>query len=346
MRGARLLSYAVPAAIGLGLLIGLPHVLDLFALLQITLYVVMAIVALSLGFIWGYGGILCLGQSAFFGLGAYAYAIAAFNIGESTLPFLIAIVLPMLFAAALGYLMFYGRISEVYVGVITLTVTLILFNAVNSTAGQEYHIGKALIGGYNGLPNIPGLNWPFDPDASLQPDDMYMVTVATLLIVYFGVRWLLGTRFGRVLVAIRENERRVEFIGFDARLHKLVAFAIGAGIAGAAGCLFVNWGSYVSPTIFSMVQSAQIIIWVMVGGVGTLIGPMLGAVALSWLTAQVGTQHLVNADILFGGILILFVLLVPRGLVPMLTEKVWARLIQPGRKVAAPRKLAVPEGHA
>ncbi len=346
MSVGRVVSYGVPAVIGLALLIGLPQLLDLFVLLQVTLYVVMAILALSLAFVWGYGGILCLGQSAFFGLGAYAYAIAAFNIGESSLPVVIAILLPTLFAAALGYLMFYGRISEVYVGVITLTVTLILFNAVNSTASPEYRIGSALIGGYNGLPNVPSLNFPFDPDNTLQPDDVYMVAMATLLIVYFGIRWILRTRFGRVLVAIRENERRVEFIGFDARLHKLAAFALGAGIAGAAGCLFVNWGSYVSPTIFSMIQSAQIIIWVMVGGVGTLIGPILGAVALSWLTAEVGTQHVINADILFGGILIVFVLLVPRGLVPMLTEHVWSRVMQPRRKVAVAAKLAAPGGRA
>jgi urea ABC transporter permease protein UrtC len=346
MNRSAIVSYVVPAIIGAALLFGLPHFLDLFGLLQVTLYVVMAILALSLGFIWGYGGILCLGQSAFFGLGAYAYSIAAFDLGESTVPVVLSIALPALFAAALGYLMFYGRISEIYVGVITLTVTLILFNAINSTAGPEYHIWKSAIGGYNGLPNVPGLNYPFDPDATLQPDDIYMVTVATLIVVYFGIRWILNTRFGRVLVAIRENEKRVEFIGFDARLHKLLAFAIGAGIAGAAGCLFVNWGSYVSPTIFSMVQSAQIIIWVMVGGVGTLIGPILGAVALSWLAAKVGTQHVINSDMLFGGILIVFVLLVPRGLVPMLTDKVWSRIIQPNRRIATACKLASPESHA
>jgi branched-chain amino acid transport system permease protein len=95
-----------------------------------------------------------------------------------------------------------------------------------------------------------------------------------------------------------------------------------------------------------MVQSAQIIIWVMVGGVGTLIGPILGAVALSWLTAQVGTQHVVNSDMLFGGVLIVFVLVVPRGLIPMLTDKVWARIIQPNRRVAVTRKLAAPGSRA
>ena len=110
-------------------------------MLELTVYMIMAILALSLALIWGYGGILCFGQSAFFGLGAYTYAIAMFNIGESTIPLLLAIILPAAFAALLGYFMFYGRISDVYLGVITLTVTLILFNSVNSTAGPEFHIG-------------------------------------------------------------------------------------------------------------------------------------------------------------------------------------------------------------
>ena len=151
-------------AIGIVLLAGLPLVLDLYTLLQITLYVIFSILALSLAFIWGYGGILCFGHSAFFGLGAYAYAVSVINIGESTLPFLIAMALPALFASGLGYFMFYARISDVYVGVITLTVTLIFYNVINSTAGPQYHIGEALLGGFNGMPNVPSLNIPFQPD--------------------------------------------------------------------------------------------------------------------------------------------------------------------------------------
>ena len=330
----RLAGRAAAILVGIVLLVGLPLSLDLFTLLQVTLYAIMAILALSLGFIWGYGGILCLGQSAFFGLGAYAYAVAVFNIGESTLPLLLAILLPGLFAAALGYFMFYGRISDVYVGVITLTTALILYNVVNATAGPQYRIGAALLGGYNGLPNVPSLNFPFDPAAGLDPLAMYELTMGLLIAVYVGLRWLLATRFGRVVVAIRENEKRVEFIGYDARFHKLAAFTIGGALAGLAGCLFVAWGSYVSPTAFSLVQSAQIIIWVMVGGVGTLLGPVLGAVALSWLTLEIGTQQLINANLLFGSILLVFVLLVPRGLLPMLTERVWARLARPRRRLA------------
>jgi branched-chain amino acid transport system permease protein len=307
--------------IGLSLLVVLPVVLDLYTLLQITLYVIFAILALSLAFIWGYGGILCFGHSAFFGLGAYAYAVSIINIGDSTLPLLIAMALPAAFAAALGYFMFYGRISDVYVGVITLTVTLIFYNVINSTAGPQYHIGEALLGGFNGMPNVPALNVPFQPDNNLEPAGMFEFCAALLLIVYFGLHAVLRTRFGRVLVAVRENEQRVEFLGYDVRLHKLVAFSLGGGLAGLAGCLFTAWGNFVSPTVFSVVQSAEIIIWLMVGGAGTLLGPVIGAMAISWLTLQIGTQQTVNANVVLGAVLLVFVLLVPRGIMPMVIER-------------------------
>jgi len=146
-RGLNLLGLAAVGIIGLAFMLLTPRFAELDTMLDLTVYMIMAILALSLALIWGYGGILCFGQSAFFGLGAYTYAIAMFNIGESTIPFLLAIILPAAFAALLGYFMFYGRISDVYLSVITLTVTLILFNSVNSTAGPEFHIGAARLGG-------------------------------------------------------------------------------------------------------------------------------------------------------------------------------------------------------
>jgi ABC-type branched-subunit amino acid transport system permease subunit len=326
--------------VGVALLIGLPIAVDLYTLLQITLYVIFAILALSLAFIWGYGGILCFGHSVFFGLGAYAYAVSVINMGESTLPFLIAMVLPAVFAAGLGYFMFYARISDVYVGVITLTVTLIFYNVVNSTAGPQYHIGEALLGGFNGMPNVPSLNVPFQPDNTLEPAGMFTLCMAILLIVYFGLHALLRTRFGRVLVAVRENEQRVEFLGYDSRLHKLIAFSIGGAVAGLAGCLFTAWGNFVSPTAFSVVQSAQIIIWLMVGGAGTLLGPVIGAMAISWLTLKIGTQQTVNANVVLGAILLVFVILVPKGVAPMITERLVPWLVSLRRPAASPRSVA------
>ena len=226
------------ALLGLVLMVGLPNVLDLYDLLQVTVYIIYAILGSQPRFHLGLWRNFVLGHSAFFGLGAYTYAIAAINIGESTAPMVMAILLPAGLASGLGYFMFYGRISDVYVGVITLTLTLIFYNVVNSTAGAEYHIGGALIGGYNGIPNIPSLNFPLSPDDTLDPTGMFILCMAVLMVVYLGLHGLLATRFGRVLVAIRENEQQVEFLGYDARLHKLVAFSVGGAIAGLAGCLF------------------------------------------------------------------------------------------------------------
>ena len=160
MNGRRLnyLGLALVAVIGVAFMVLTPRLAELDTVLDLTVYMIMAVLALSLALIWGYGGILCFGQSAFFGLGAYTYAIAMFNIGESTVPLLLAIALPAAFAALLGYFMFYGRISDVYLGVITLTVTLILFNSINTTAGPEFHIGSPRLGGINGIPGRPPLN--------------------------------------------------------------------------------------------------------------------------------------------------------------------------------------------
>jgi branched-chain amino acid transport system permease protein len=135
-----------------------------------------------------------------------------------------------------------------------------------------------------------------------------------------------------VVVAIRENETRCELLGYDVRLHKLLIFTVGGAIAGLAGALFANWGAFVSPNVFSLVMTSQIIIWVIVGGLGTLVGPIIGCVIMQYLATRLGTQQLANTSLIFGAIFLAFVLLVPRGLVPSLA---WlgGRLRAPAREV-------------
>lgn len=284
----------------------------------LTILLIYGMLALSLGLVWGVGGILCFGQAAFFGLGAYAYAIAAINSGESTIPFLLGIAIPFLFAAALGAMMFYGRLSDVYLGVITLVVTLIFFRFMNSTAGPAYAIGSARLGGFNGIPGFQTLNVPGYPNAYVLGDAHYYFTACALLIVYLLVRWLLASPFGRVAVAIRENELRVELLGYDARLRKTVLFAVGGAIAGLAGTLYASWAEIVTPGLFSLGQSAEIIIWCIVGGLGTLVGPVVGAMLLAYLKFALGQQSAVDNSMVLGLILVLSVLLLPRGVVPTL----------------------------
>lgn len=315
---------------GVALAFGFPGLASLHATIQLTNALALALFALSLALVWGFGGILCFGQAAFFGLGAYAYAVAAINFGDTTFAWPMAILVPAAFAAALGYFMFYGRLGDVYLGVVTLTVTLILFQLFNSTAGPEYRIGTARLGGFNGIPSTPPLNAPFDAGAFLSPAHIFTIAALVLLAAYFGCVWLLRTRFGRVLVSIRENPLRAELLGYDVRAHKLAAFVIGGGMAGAAGMLFAQ-NVLVSPTLFSLLYTAQVIIWVIVGGLGTLIGPILGSVGLQYVMTWLGTLGWVNPNLALGIILVVFVLLVPSGLWPVIISfaKRCARL---GRK--------------
>ena len=314
---AEVLGFAAMVAAGLLVLFGLPMLLDDFGVLQATVFAAMAMFALSQGFIWGYGGVMCFGQSAFLGLGGYAYAVAAINMGETTVPVLLSVAVPMLFAALLGYFMFYGRISEAYIGVITLTVSVILFELVNSTSGSAYAIGSAELGGFNGIPSVPPLNMPGDPANTLDSAGLWYAAMGSLIGVYVLLRAVLASRFGQVVVAIRENETRATLLGYDPRLYKLLAFMLAAGIAGLAGCLYANWGSFISPTVFSLTNSAQVIIFVLVGGLGTLLGPILGAVLIQYLINAAGSQGTVDPNLGLGIVLVAFVLLIPQGIVPV-----------------------------
>ncbi len=322
---------AAVVAAGLVLMFGLPQVFDLFGIVQVTVFAAMAMYALSQGFLWGFGGIMSFGQAAFLGLGGYAYAVAALNFGDSTLPVVIAVVVPMLFAALLGYFMFYGRISDAYVGVITLTVSVILFELVNSTSGSEYRIGSAELGGFNGIPAVPPLNMPFDPGTPLDPVQTWYAAMGSLIAAYVLLRLILASRFGRVVVAIRENETRAMLLGYDPRRYKLFTFMIAAGVGGLAGCLFTVWGAFISPTVFSLTMSAQVIIYVLVGGLGTLIGPMLGAVVIQYLIILAGSQSRVDSNLGLGVVLVAFVVLVPQGVVPVIRDKLLLRWL-PARR--------------
>lgn len=294
---------------------GLPQVLELFAVINATVYASLAVLALSLALVWGFGGILCFGQAAFFGLGGYAYAVAALNLPDTTYAVGVALLVPTLVAAALGYVMFYGRISDVYMGVITLTVTLILFNFISSTAGDEWRIGAAPLGGFNGIPSTPPLNVPGDPDTTLAPEQIFVVAVACLCLCYIAAKLILRTPFGRIVVAVRENELRAELLGYDVRRYKLGIFTIGGFMGGLSGVLFANC-VFVSPTMFSLFYSGQIIVWVMVGGVSTLVGPVVAAILLQMLTAWAGTLPDVNPSLILGVVLMVAVLALPKGLQP------------------------------
>jgi branched-chain amino acid transport system permease protein len=288
-----------------------------------TVLLIWALFALSLGMMWGYAGLLSFGHAAYFGLGAYTYAVAVINIGESTVPLILSMLVPAAVAAVVGAMMFYGRVSDVYMGVITLLVTLILFKFMSATAGDAYVIGDARLGGFNGMPGFHTLNVPGYPEISLFGLPTYYVCAAALLICYLICRWILARSFGRVLVGIRENEARCELMGYNVPAFKTAIFTVCAAMAGLAGCLFANWAEIVTPRVFSLGQAAEVLIWVIAGGLGTLIGPILGAIALGYVKLLLGEQTAIDNSLILGAVLIIVVLGIPRGVVPAL-QSVWA----------------------
>ena len=306
----------VPLVCGVPVLLLAPLFASTYTL---SLFCIYALLAVSLGLIWGFGGILCFGQGAFFGIGAYSYVVLVINLELPWISLLLAVGLTVAVTACFGAALFYGRLGDVYLAVVTLVFTLILNRFLNSTAGPEYQLGSARLGGFNGIPGFPTLHFPWSDTTFLSDTVFYILSSAVLLASWMFCRWILKSHFGRVLVAIRENEQRVEFAGYDVRLFKTVAFSISGGLAALAGVLYANWAGIVTPALFGLTQSAEIIIWTVVGGLGTLFGPMIGSAVLTALKLGLGHQSLVDNFFVMGILLVTAVLVFPRGIAGVFT---------------------------
>ena len=317
--------WAIVAA-GAAAIVSLSTLADIALQLDLSIIFIFAMLALSMGFLWGYAGILSLGQTIFFGLGGYGYAILALNTGATGLSFAGAILVAAAFAALLGYFMIYGRISDIYLSVITLVVTLIFEKTIRSTSGPEYVIGSVRLNGQNGIPGVPSPSLPWLDGAPLSIEDMFRISAGAMLVGYVGLRLLLTTRFGRVIVGIRENERRMELLGYDTRRYRLGAFVLSGAVAGLSGVLYALWGSFVAPEMFNLNQAAQVVIWVIVGGRSTLIGPVFGTGAVQYLSNWLGTAGVGQVTLVLGLVLMMFVLVFPRGLLPTIGDGLGALL--------------------
>jgi urea ABC transporter permease protein UrtC len=289
-----------------------------YHVILISKIMTFAILAMSLDLMWGYTGIFSFGHSAFFGLGAYSLGLLLKHTDSAGLTYVgltLSVVAPMGIALALGYFIFYGKVSGVYFGLITLAFTSIL---------QQIFITLIkYTGGDNGLYGFPypELRLPGEVVLSLENEYiLYYFIFVSLIVLYLISRAIVNSSFGRVMKGIKDNEGRMEFFGYSVAFCKLVVFAISAGMAGYAGALFVPV-SFVSPSIFSLLVSTQILIWVAVGGRGTLIGGMVGAFSLNYLEAILSSSFVNVWLLLISVILISSVLFWPQGIMGFLKEK-------------------------
>jgi branched-chain amino acid transport system permease protein len=308
-------------AVVLAVALAYPLFSDGYTVGNTVYFFVWVFIALSLCLIWGYGGSLSFGQTAFFGIAGYGYGILTINFGSAygfTLIALVAAVaIAALFAVLLGYFMFFGNISGVFLGIVTLAVTLMLERFMAQTAGPEWHIGSARLNGFNGMSAMPPLTipWPGEPIVLFADVGLYYLVLGLLVFVYLGLRILMNSSFGNVIVAIRENPERAEMLGYDVRKYQLITFVIGAALAGLSGVLYTVWGQYITPSSMGMTAAALPLIWVAVGGrsdlTSTLIGTLAVLAAFQALTIY-GSQY---ALVFMGVLLVLTVLIAPNGLV-------------------------------
>lgn len=277
--------------------------------------------ALGLCLIWGYGGALSFGQTAFFGLSGYVYGIVTINYGAAYGLTLAATVLAVaaaaLLAAVLGYFLFFGRISGVFLGIVTLAVTLVFERFMARTAGPEWHVGSARLNGFNGMSGMPPLTIPWPGGGiALAPDiPLYYVILALLLVTYLALRILVNSSFGNVIVAIRENPLRATMLGYDVRKYQLATFVIGSALAGLSGVLYTTWGQYITPSSMGLTAAALPVIWVAVGGRGDLTTTLLGTLLLLGTFQALTIYGSQYALVAMGLLLVLTVLLAPNGLV-------------------------------
>jgi len=313
----------IGAAFVLALAAAYPLVTDSYTVGNTVYFFNWVFMALGLCVIWGYGGALSSGQTAFFGIAGYAYGVITLNWGADyglTLwATLAAVALSAIVAAVLGYFLFFGRISGVFLGIVTLAVTLVLERFMAQTAGPEWHIGSARLNGFNGMNGMPNLTIPLpgeDGPLVLAPDlPLYYFVLALLVIVYLALRILVNSSFGNVLVAIRENPERATMLGYDVRKYQLGAFVIGSSLAGLSGVLYTTWGQYITPSSMGITAAALPIVWVAVGGRSDLTATLLGTILLiggfQALTVY-GSQY---ALVVMGVLLVVTVLLAPEGLI-------------------------------
>src|SRR6186997_2420523 len=309
-------------------------------------YVCYGLLALSIDLIWGYAGILSLGHGAFFALGGYAMGMYLMRqigtrgvyanpvlpdfmvfLNWPELPLywygfnhfayaaLMIVLVPGLLAFVFGWFAFRSRVTGVYLSIITQAMTYALLLA--------FFRNNFGFGGNNGLTDFKDI-LGFNVQADGTRAALFILSCLALIIAFLICRAVVTSKLGKVLIAIRDAESRTRFLGYRVESYELFVFVISAMMAGLAGALYVPQVGIINPSEFSPVNSIEAVIWVAVGGRGTLTGAALGAVivnaAKSWFTGALPEYWLFA----LGGLFVLTTLLLPKGIVGSLSEH-WPR---------------------
>ncbi|MFC6838441.1 branched-chain amino acid ABC transporter permease [Halomarina ordinaria] len=306
MLGERWLMYLAVLLV----LLALPFVTSPFLGSEI---VVMGIFAMGYNIILGYGGELSFGHAAFFGLGAYVtILVTEYVVANLYLAMVLSVVAVTVISAIFGYLSLRRR--GIYFAMITLALAQMTYTIVFQWSG--------LTGGSNGL-SLPTTEAPLGPLAPLESDLHFYVLVCVLfLVVFIAMTRIVNSPFGRTLKAIRESEDRALHLGYDVNNYLLVAFTMSGAISGFAGALYVALFIFISPDLLFWTMSGEVVLMAIMGGIGTLVGPLVGAAVFILLSDTfIGITE--NWQVLFGLVIIFVVLLAPEGIVGLVKERLF-----------------------
>ncbi|MGO8915459.1 MAG: branched-chain amino acid ABC transporter permease [Stellaceae bacterium] len=306
---------AVVAALAL-----LPLRLTEFEASNVAFYLLNIPMALGLAMLWGYCGVLSFGQVAYFGIAGYAYGIIAGNFPGpwGTLAATAGGLLSCAITGAIfGYFVFYARVQNWIVPILTLVFTLLLETFLGQTAGYQWRVGKVQLGGYNGMTSIPAFQIGSRVFTGYA---FFFFALAVTLFCYVAGRALVNSHRGKVMLAIREDVLRTELLGYDIRRHQLTVFVLAALLAGTSGLLYVQWGNYITPTQVGLLQAAQPVVWVAVGGREKLLAVSLSTFALNWLNYALSAAGNEYAPVIMGALLLAAMLFFPRGIIVTLAR--------------------------
>ncbi|WP_141604468.1 ABC transporter permease subunit [Terrilactibacillus laevilacticus] len=292
-----------------------PLFVNPYQVMNLSYFLSMVFLSLSLALIWGYCGIFSFGQAVFFGVGGYFYALFTMNSQLSVITpigFILGIVLGGIVAWILGYFMFYGGVNDVFVGLITLCLTLVLETFMGQTAGSEWKIGQVGLGGFNGINGIPTLQIG---SLSLTGNNFYYFVLVILLIVFGLLKFFTLSKFGSSVIAIRENRDRTRLLGYNVPKIQSFVFAIGGALASLSGILYASWGSYITPSVFGLTSATIPVILVAAGGRKNFTASIIFTLLYYWFSQTLSASGNQFALIILGLTLILAILFVPDGLV-------------------------------
>jgi urea transport system permease protein len=298
-------------ALLLGLGVALPLLLDHFWVVLATRIAIVCLVALSFDVLWGHAGIMSFGQALFYGTAAYGGALLARDLGITSIFVVVPVctLIGLVVALVMAWFLLLGRYpsSLIFVGLGTLT---------GSYAADRLARGWYYLGGQNGIPSIPPLT--AGSYAIVEGPAYYYLAFGTLVVVYALCRVIVRSQFGLVLAGIRQHEDRIVFLGYRVQHFKALIFTFGGGICGLAGGLIAFHDGFVWPNLLGVLLSTQIVLYVLFGGVGTLVGAIIGVASIDYASFILADQYPGVWPILLGLLLLGVVLFRPTGLCGLL----------------------------